>query len=360
MGAAFAVLAVAILPGALRLVPASRDLERADLEAADLAARPSLATLLDGTPPSTAPALAPTTGAAPPAPPVPAPAADEVAIVPPAQLTGTPAPMVAMSTPYAAASTAGPSGQVFALVVGIDDYPGSEYDLSSAVADADTVEAALTRFGVPAANQVVLRDGQARRDQLVAAVQALVSRAGPGTTVVFAYAGHVRKVDHDTEEMVTAEGATLTDRELAALLAPSRADHMWLLLATCYAGGFTELLAPGRVLTAAADADSLAYESRSLDGSYLVHHMIREGWLEGRAGSSVEEAFAYADARIAGRYPDRRPIQYDHVGGPLRLGTTGGEPSAPPGASPPPPPPSSPTTTEPERTCSLLVLCRRS
>lgn len=357
MGAAFAVLAMAILPGALRLVPASRALERADLDAADLAG-PSLATLLEGAPPPTAPSPAPSTVAAPPAPPVPAPAAGEVAIVPPAQLVGTPAPMVAMSAPYAAASTTGPSGQVFALVVGIDDYPGSEYDLSSAVADADTIEAALTRFGVPAANRVVLRDGQARRDQLVAAVRALVRRAGPGTTVVFAYAGHVRKVDHDTEEIVTAEGATLTDQQLAALLAPSRADHMWLLLATCYAGGFTELLAPGRILTAAADASSLAYESRSLGGSYLVHHMVREGWLKGRAGSSVEEAFAYADARIGARYPDRRPIQYDHVGGQLRLGAAAAAPSAPPGGSPPPP--SSSTTTEPERTCSLLVLCRRS
>jgi hypothetical protein len=44
----------------------------------------------------------------------------------------------------------------------------------------------------------------------------------------------------------------------------------WITLATRFAGGFTELLAPGRVLTAASPDGQLAYESRTLAHSYLV------------------------------------------------------------------------------------------
>lgn len=206
-----------------------------------------------------------------------------------------------------------------ALVIGINDYPGADHDLDSAVGDADIMERALVQFGVPAANREVLRDGQANRGQVLAAVQRLVQRAGAGSTVVLAYTGHVYKVDSDTEAMVTADGALITDRELADLLAPARSSAMWILMATCYGGGFTELLGPGRVLTAAAGAGSLAYESPHLGASYLVHHMVREGWLEGKAGPTVQEAFAYAEARIQERYPSRRPVLLGRADG-LRLG----------------------------------------
>ena len=309
-----------------------------------------------------------------PAPVVPIP--DEVAITPPpVELTGELAPAEPLTHLFGGGRRGAP-GEVFALVVGIDDYPGRGSDLSFAVADADAVDAALSGFGVPAANRVLLRNGQARRGELVAAIQALVDVAGPGTTVVLAYAGHVRKLDGDTEVIVAADGGLLSDAELAELLAPSAADRMWLLMATCYAGGFTEALAPGRILTAAAGARSLAYESRAVQGSYLVHHLVREGWLEGRAGPSVQEAFAYADAQIAQRYPNRRPLQLDRYGTPMVLGSQRPAPPAPPPPPPPPPPSSSPppqqpspppaspttaphTTEPPEQTCTLGVICRQ-
>jgi hypothetical protein len=311
----------------------------------------------------------------PVAPVVVAPPPPDVPIVPPDDsLGGELAPALPAPVPYEAARP-GQVGEVFALVVGIDDYPGRQSDLQAAVADADTVDAALAGFGVPVANRVVLRNGQARRADLVAAVEALVATAGPSSTVVIAYAGHVRKLDDDTEAIVAADGGLLRDDELGALLVPSTAPRMWFLMASCYAGGFTELLAPGRILTAAADAGSLAFESPSIHGSYLVHHLVREGWLEGQAGPTVQEAFAYADARIAAETPQRRPVQVDVSGALLRLGTddpagtspppppASGQPappqpppsSPPPTTSPPPPPP--PTTEPPERTCTLVVLC---
>src|SRR3546814_16137475 len=121
----------------------------------------------------------------------------------------------------------------------------------------------------------------------------------PYTTLFrsLAYAGHVRKIARDTEAIVAADGGLLTDQQLADLLAPAQSSQMWVLLATCFSGGFTEVLAPGRILTGATDASSLAYESPRLNASFLVHHLVREAWLAGKAGPSVQEAFTYAAAR---------------------------------------------------------------
>lgn len=351
-----AALVLAVVPGALRLADADAPMVRAT----PLALGSSTATPVSV--PSAAPAVAPDVPITPP----------------PAELEGELAP-VEPAPPSLPLRPAGGPGRVMALVVGIDDYPGDGSDLTVAGTDAVTVDTALGRFGVPAEHRVLLRDGQARRAQLVDALHGLAAATGPDDTFVFAYAGHVRKLDHDTEAIVTADGELITDQELGAILAASPARRGWLLLASCYSAGFTEALAPGRVLTAAADADSLAYESPSVDGSYLVHHLVREGWLQGQAGPSVQDAFAFADSRIAATYPDRRPVQIDVTGEPLTFGPAGAAASpapipAPPRTAPPtsaPPPAASPpptTTTQPpaveppplggpERTCSLIVFC---
>lgn len=343
--AAALALALAVVPGVLRLQSATPIVTE----------RPPLASLGRVEPPSV---------------PVSDPVPIEVAITPPGALVGAPAVPAAPPPSFAPAPRPGDArGEVFALVIGIDDYPGRRADLGSAVADADTVDAALAGFEVPAGNRVVLRDGQARRDDVVAAVQSLVAQGDADDTLVLAYAGHVRKLDRDTEALVLADGGSITDAELGALLAPA-AGRMWILLATCFAGGFTELLAPGRVLTGAADARHYAYESPSLNASFLVHYLVREAWLEGAAGPSVQDAFAYADAALARDHPNRRPVQLGDIGRPMILGP--GDPQTapaprrtPPSSGPPPAPASAsaPTTTttrpDPDDGCLLGVLCSR-
>ncbi len=335
--AACVALALAIVPGALRLLPD----------------RPSLIERAAVTPLVTVDPAAGTV--------------DEVAITPPGDLVGELAEPTAPPGTFVPTQVEQVEGQVFALVIGIDDYPGSRADLGAAVADADTVDSALDGFGVPVGNRVVLRDGQARRADVVAAIESLVQQGGPGATLVLSYAGHVRKLGPTTEALVLADGGTISDTELAALLAPATTQRMWLLLATCFAGGFTELLAPGRVLTGAADANHLAYESRNLKASYLVHYLVREAWLEGAAGPSVQDAYAYADASLAAQPQWRRPIQVDEDGTRIVLGP--GDPTLEewptptteaPAAPPPTAPPTTPTTAPPEddeEHCFLGILC---
>lgn len=308
------------------------------------------------------PAPAPLPAPAPPAtrPPATLPAsspAGEVVIVPPPeQFDGPPArlppsPAALDRALQLSAAPAGTGTGTWALVIGINDYPGSGSDLRSAVNDANDMDAALAGMGVPAGQRLVLRDGQATAAAIREAVGWLVASAGPDATAVVFYAGHVRKVGVTSESLIAADGGLVADRELGERLSHLLARRAWIAIAACYGGGFTELLAPGRVLTGAAPADGLAYESSEFGRSFLVQYMVREAMIEGRAASSVQAAFSYAAAELLREHPGRVPVQIDLAMAPLDL------------RPPPPPPPPTPTipavppTTAPCRQL-LFLACR--
>lgn len=257
----------------------------------------------------------------------------------PAAATAPPPPALRQSSPAVRAA-----GGVWAVVIGIDDYPGSRSDLRAAVNDARDVDAALELYGVPAERRLLLLDRQAAAATITAALDWLVARAGPGSTAVFFYAGHVRKLGAGSETMVGADGGLVRDTDLATRLAGLESSRTWLAIAGCYGGGFAEALAPGRILTAASDADSLAYENAAYGRSYLVEFMVRRAMIEGRAGESIEASFAWAVDALRREHPDRAPVQYDHADGDVRLGAPPAS-AAPP--APEPPPKQEPAPAEP-------------
>jgi hypothetical protein len=254
------------------------------------------------------------------------------------------------------------TGGVWAVVIGIDDYPGSRSDLRASVFDADTVDYALAAYGVPADHRLVLRDTQATAAVIREALRWLVTHAGPDSTAVLFYAGHVRQLGGGTEAIVAADGEVVTDRDVADQLGPLMARTAWIAMASCYGGGFTELLGSGRILTAAAGAGSLAYENAAYGNSYLVEYMVERAMMRGAAPETVERSFAWAHGALQRDHPTRLPIQYDQLDGELRLGRRSGpEPdgSAPQPAPTPrresPPPSSTTTTTEPRRDGDCLL-----
>ncbi|MGH9030497.1 MAG: caspase family protein [Acidimicrobiia bacterium] len=273
-------------------------------------------------------------------------AAGDTVITPPPAVFDAPAAPTAPPPPGlgAAPPTVRARGGVWAVVVGIDDYPGSRSDLRAAVNDARDVDAALAQYGVPAEHRLLIVDRQASAATITAALDWLVARAGPGSTAVFFYAGHVRKLDRDSETMVGADGGLVRDHDLARHLAGLEASRTWLAIAGCYGGGFVEALGPGRILTGASDADSLAYENAAYGRSYLVEFMVRRAMLEGRAGGSIEASFAWAVDTLRRERPDRLPVQYDEADGELRLGN----PPAPRPQPAPEPSEQAPAPTEPD------------
>jgi Caspase domain len=248
-----------------------------------------------------------------------------------------------------------PSGGTWAVMIGINDYPGSSHDLRSAVADVRDVDEALGRMGVPADHRMVITDRQANAATIKLSVDWLNAHAGPDAVAVFFYAGHVRKISGNTEAILAADGAAITDADLGHRLRGLKAHKAWIAIAACYGGGFVETLAPGRVLTGAAPAHQLAYENSAFGRSYMVQFMIREAMLDGRAAATVQTAFDYANAALARQYPGREPVQVDHGTTPLDLRPPGAvaRQSPPTTAAPQPPPPPAPknsttTTTAPK------------
>jgi len=257
-------------------------------------------------------------------------------------------------------------GGVWAVVVGIDDYPGTDADLRAAVADARDVDSALAAYGVPANHRLVLIDKQATADNIRGALAWMAGRTSPDSTAVFFYSGHVRQVAGDPdrdgeavdEAIVASDGENVYDGQVADLLRNMEAKAAWLGIAACYGAGFDDALAPGRILTAAAGENDVAYENSSLGHSYMVEYMVRRAMLQGRAPASVQDAFAWARAQIARDYPNRQPAMLDRSRGPVVLGrpTTATPPSTPERkpAQPPPDrrepqqPPSAPPPTAPD------------
>lgn len=264
---------------------------------------------------------------------------DAVIAPPPPEFEAAPAPPPPPPPALAPSRWAGvtPTGGTWALVVGINDYPGGRHDLRSAVTDAEDVNAALARLGVPGDNRVVLRDGQANRATIMAGLDWVTAHAGPDAVAVVFYAGHIRKLGGGVEAIVAADGGLIRDRELADALSGLQARRAWIGLAACYAGGFTEVGAPGRILTGAAPANSLAYENGQFGRSYMVEYMVRRAMIEGRADRSVEAAFGFAQSELQRDYPNRLPVQYDWLDGELDLRPPGAATSPPSGSDPPPP-----------------------
>ena len=196
-----------------------------------------------------------------------------------------------------------------------------------------------------------MRGSSARRCDrpLTTSATSAVPAASSDATAVFFFAGHVRKLASHTEAMVGSDGHTVVDTELASHLNGLRARHTWIVIAGCYGGGFDEALKPGRILTAAAPANQIAYESTDLHRSYLGEYLTHQALLEGQADGSVEQAYAFAYVGLKRDHPDRLPVQFDDVQGDLVLGPVPSPPpSAPAKSAPPgPPPPSTTTTTTP-------------
>lgn len=285
------------------------------------------------------------------------PTANETAITPPPEEFDAPPPPPAEPPAALRATATGSTGGVWAVLVGIDDYPGSRSDLRASVADVDEVDAALAGYGVPADRRLVLRNTQATAATIGDALRWLVAHAAADATVVLFYAGHVRKVSSGTEAVVAADGRLLTDAAMASLLRPLASQRVWIGMASCYGGGFTELLAPGRILTGAAGANSLAYENSRFGHSYLVEYMVHRAMNQRQAPGSVERSFAWAADALRRDYPNRVPVQYDELDGELQLGAV--PPTAAPAPAPAPrsggggggsspPPPSDPGTPPPD------------
>lgn len=288
---------------------------------------------------------------------------------------GAGTPIYRDRAPIIRAPTTEAARNVFGLIIGINDYPGTTSDLQGAVPDAEDMSDVLAMYGVPAENVRTLLDADAGTTQINDALHWIVGATKPDSTVVVFYAGHVEKLSDQTEAIVAADGGALPDWYLAKQLEPLPAHDVWIVMAACYGGGFTELMAPGRILTAAADANGLAYENDTFHRSYLDEYLVHQALLEQKGeGPTAQQAFNYAQAGLERDYPDRSLTEFDQATEAISLdgvhraapptisdgagGTTDSTlPGVPAPPDQPPAPPSGPPSTPPPCQNLLGLLC---
>ena len=136
-----------------------------------------------------------------------------------------------------------------ALCIGINDYPGTQNDLSGCVNDANDWAAALAARGFAVTKLI---DAQATKAAMVSAISGLVGGAAKGDSVVITYSGHGTWVpDQNGDEpdgrdeglcpWDIGSGKVLLDDEIAVLFAHRAAGVRVLLISdSCHSGSVTK------------------------------------------------------------------------------------------------------------------------
>jgi hypothetical protein len=151
-----------------------------------------------------------------------------------------------------------PTGK-YALLVGIDDYPGTGSDLRGPVEDARIMYRALTeRFGFDPANIVTLNDAQATRENIANGIIQHLGQAGPDGVAVFFYSGHGTQIGRNIgltgaldpeprgegDEAIyiyghSQESSVLLDEELGFLIETIDAGRALVVVDACHSGEIT-------------------------------------------------------------------------------------------------------------------------
>lgn len=180
------------------------------------------------------------------------------------------------------ASAAGTARRVFAVMVGISDYPGSGNDLPFTAEDARKLQQTLQRNNVLASDSAVLIDAQATRASVRAAFQRVAAAAGPDDLFLFFYSGHgnqVRTTPSATEpdgkdETIELYDGAMRDDEVAQLFQQVHSRTALLVLDSCFSGGFARDVVshPGVMGLFSSEEDlTSAVADKFQAGGYLSH-----------------------------------------------------------------------------------------
>jgi hypothetical protein len=221
------------------------------------------------------------------------------------------------------------SGDKYAIIIGISDYPGTANDLEYCDDDAQEMYDALTTlYGYNSSNIHLVFNMTASFNEIRDAISDVESREVAGDEVVFFFSGHGTKgiaPDGDKEKMdeaiVAHDGSNLVpiwDGQLKDWFSGYNTSRIIFIFDSCLAGGMTDLKAPGRVINMACSESGSSYEDELWGNGQFTYYFVDQGMLSGLAGKydyngdeiycqpqdvSVEEAFDYAKANCRGQTP---------------------------------------------------------
>jgi hypothetical protein len=243
------------------------------------------------------------------------------------------------------------TGTKYAVVIGICDYPGRDYDICWSDGDSVNMYEALTAlYGYDPANVYLLRDtnpnhlditdGAATYENILQAINEIRAKEVAGDEIVFFFSGHGGWLRDENGNLIDAEPYDEADGKDEALIVhngnaivgiPDDTLRLWFsdfettriafVFDTCLAGGQNDVAANGRVVSMATGENQSAYVYSTGDSTtgelgegVFSHYFVNEGMLQGKADKYdhgyrtnpetlgedvvVEEAFDYAKTNI--------------------------------------------------------------
>jgi len=209
----------------------------------------------------------------------------------------------------------------WAVIIGISDYAGESYDLEYCDDDAlDFYNALVNVYGWKSNHITLLIDGQATKENILAAILWMRTNEDLGDEVVFFYSGHgttsTRNADNDPEwkdECIIPweiqSSYFIWDGDLKEEFSTFESTHIFFCFDSCYSGGMTDLAGSGRLICMASKETQTALESSRWENGQFTYYFVDQGMLAGKADANndglvtCEEAFDYAKARCRRQTP---------------------------------------------------------
>jgi len=176
--------------------------------------------------------------------------------------------------PYAATGVLGKplpeGGKRYAVLVGISDYPGTEYDIHYADDDAIFMDSLLINsYGFDEVR--LLLDGEATRNAILDAIQEIRQLETRDDEVVFFFSGHgarLKPASRKSQVGIVTWGVEepapypefIWDKELKGAFKSFDTSRIICIFDCCLAGGMTDLKNNGRVICMATTQDGYAAE----------------------------------------------------------------------------------------------------
>ena len=196
------------------------------------------------------------------------------------------------------AATAGT--HVWAISVGISDYPGGGNDLPECANDAVKIAEALRGQGLTTPErEILLTDARATRGAVQQAIQRVAREAQPDDVVVFFYSGHggqsdtpstdPEELDHIDETLFLYDGEML-DNDMGRLIGTIRARMTLFTLDSCFSGGFAKDVVnrPGVVGMFSSEEDVTSGVAGQFQAGGYLSHFLRMG-IRGEADSDPRD-----------------------------------------------------------------------
>lgn len=275
-----------------------------------------------------------------------------------------------------------PNAKKYAVIVGVDNYPGRTHKLVGSVGDAWDLHDALIRAGWPKANINMVLENSATAANIRNAMNWLISKADDNSFSVFHYSGHIKQIksgnkDGDPEVLDEYlwpyDSKFISDGEFGTTMRNLR-GWSWVDIAGCEAAGMNDQVAAfNRFFTGSSMENEKSFESPQWRNSVYTGLMIdfgflqRQGDLNGDKRITLQEAFEYANRNAPRLTANQKP-------GPQHPYRAGGEsvewsldpqsapapapaPSSSGGSQPSQPPPSQPA---PQPTTTTTAPCRHN